>query len=132
MNPVIHFELPAGDRIRAKEFYTSVFGWEANQLGPEMSDYVVVMTTESDEKGPLKPGIINGGIFQKTPQMGTMHPSVVIAVDDVAEHLKKIEAAGGKPLGEILEIPGVGTYAQFQDPEGNQLSILKPSMDMSA
>lgn len=39
MNPVVHFELPVEDRDRASEFYSTVFGWEANKLGPEMGNY---------------------------------------------------------------------------------------------
>jgi uncharacterized protein len=126
MNPVVHFELPADDQKGLADFYASVFGWEFNQLGPEMGNYTVVMTAESDENGPKKLGIINGGIYKKTPEMGSMHPSVVIAVEDVDEHLKKIEAAGGTTHGKPMEIPGVGTYAMFTDPQGNMLSVLKP------
>ena len=35
MNPVVHFEIPAEDRNRMVEFYTRVFGWQAQMLGPE-------------------------------------------------------------------------------------------------
>lgn len=35
-------------------------------------------------------------------------PSVVIAVDDVNEQMKKVTAAGGKVIGEPQEIPGIG------------------------
>ncbi|MBI5227268.1 VOC family protein [Candidatus Micrarchaeota archaeon] len=126
MNPVVHFEMPAEDRKRMINFYRGVFGWEANQLGPNMGDYVVVMTTESDDKGPKKSGIINGGFFQKTKEMGQMHPSVVISVDDIKEHVKKVQKAGGKVLGEPMEIPGVGWYASFIDTEGNRISMLQP------
>jgi hypothetical protein len=48
MNPVVHFEMPARDRERMVDFYTRVFGWRAQQLGPEMGDYVVVTTTDTD------------------------------------------------------------------------------------
>jgi uncharacterized protein len=34
MNPVVHFEIPAEDRSRMAEFYTRVFGWHAQMLGP--------------------------------------------------------------------------------------------------
>ena len=124
-NPVVHFELPAEDRKRMVDFYKKVFGWETNQLGPEMGNYVVVMTTESDKNGPKKPGVINGGFYQKTKEMGETHPSVVIAVDDIKEHIKVVEKSGGKVLGHPVEIPGVGWYAAFIDTEGNKLSMLQ-------
>lgn len=130
MNPVVHFEMPAEDRKRMSNFYTNVFGWETNQLGEDMGNYVVVMTTESDKKGPKKLGVINGGFYQKTDDSRLDHPSVVIQVDDIKEHIKKVKTGGGKILGEPMDIPGVGLYASFIDTEGNRLSMLQPSMEM--
>ena len=52
MNPVVHFEMPAEDRKRMAGFYTNVFGWKIRQLGPEMGNYMVVSTSETDEKTP--------------------------------------------------------------------------------
>jgi len=111
------------------EFYKNTFGWEANQMGPEMGNYVVVMTTESDKTGPLQKGIINGGFFDKTED--NQYPSVVIAVDDIREYMKKVEDAGGKIIdmekpGEPMDIPGVGLYIAFIDTEGNRVSMLQP------
>ncbi|HEY3251396.1 MAG TPA: VOC family protein, partial [Ignavibacteria bacterium] len=66
-NPVVHFEIPAENKDRMVKFYETAFGWNAQRLGPEMGNYVIVKTTETDEKGmPKKPGIINGGLFEKT------------------------------------------------------------------
>ena len=128
MNPVVHFEMPAEDRKRMANFYTSTFGWRTQQLGPEMGEYIVATTTESDEYGrPKTPGAINGGFFQKTNDNGSsQHPSVVIAVEDVKNHMKKIEGAGGKILGEPMEIPGIGLYVSFLDTEGNRVGMLQP------
>lgn len=126
MNPVVHFEMPAEDRKRMADFYTRVFGWQTKQLGPDMGEYVLVTTTESDENGPKKPGAINGGFFQKTDDKSSQYPSVVIAVDDIKEHIKKVEEAGGKVSGEPTEIPGVGLYVSFFDTEGNRVSMLQP------
>jgi len=98
MNPVIHFELPAEDRKRMVTFYEDTFGWKTNQMGEEMGNYVVVTTTECDEMGgtPKVPGQINGGFYQTAPEMGKSHPSVVIEVDDIKDHMKKVVQAGGE------------------------------------
>ena len=57
MNPVVHFEMPASDKGRMIKFYEKAFGWKMQQLGPEMGNYVVVSTTETDEKNrPKTPG----------------------------------------------------------------------------
>ena len=126
MDPVVHFEMPAEDRKRMAQFYAKAFGWQTQMMGPEMNDYVVVTTTESDDNGPKKPGAINGGFFPKKKDWPAQYPSVVISVDDIKASMKKVTAAGGKVLGEPMDIPGVGKYVSFTDTEGNRVSILQP------
>ncbi len=133
MNPVVHFEMPAKDRGRMRKFYETAFGWRTEQLGKEMGEYVLVTTTESDEKTglPKKPGAINGGFYQRTDDPLSQYPSVVIAVDDIKEAMKKVEEAGGRVLGGQVpgkpdDIPGVGLYASFIDTEGNRMGMLEP------
>jgi predicted enzyme related to lactoylglutathione lyase len=126
MNPVVHFEMPAEDRKRMADFYTNVFGWKTQMLGEDMGNYVLATTTDSDEKGPKRPGAINGGFFQKTDDKPSQHPSVVIAVEDIREHMMKVEKAGGEVLGQPWDIPGIGLYVAFFDTEGNRVSMLQP------
>jgi predicted enzyme related to lactoylglutathione lyase len=126
MNPVVHFEMPAENRQRMADFYSKTFGWQTQMLGKDMGNYVIATTTESDEKGPKRPGAINGGFFTKTDDMPAQYPSVVVAVDDINESMKKVMKSGGKVLGEPMEIPGVGQYVSFFDTEGNRVSMLQP------
>jgi len=126
MKPVVHFEMPYDDRTRMAKFYESAFDWQIQMLGEDMGNYVLATTTETDESGPLKPGAINGGFFPKKPDLPAQYPSVVIAVDDVKESIKKVLAAGGKVIGEPMDIPGVGKYFSFSDTEGNRVSMLQP------
>ncbi len=126
MDPVVHFEMPYDNRERMAQFYQSAFGWQMQMLGEDMDNYVLAMTTETGESGPRKPGAINGGFYPNKPDWPAQHPSVVIAVDDVKASMKKVTDAGGKVLGEPMEIPGVGQYVSFIDPEGNRVSMLQP------
>jgi predicted enzyme related to lactoylglutathione lyase len=126
MNPVVHFEMPAEDRKRIADFYTKVFGWKTQQLGEDMGNYVLATTTDSDENGPKKPGAINGGFFQKTDDKPAQYPSVVIGVDDIKEHINRVEKSGGNVLGEPLNIPGIGLYVSFFDTEGNRVGMIQP------
>jgi predicted enzyme related to lactoylglutathione lyase len=129
MNPVVHFEMPADDRKRMADFYSSVFGWQTQFLGEEMGNYVTVTTTETGENGrPKMAGAINGGFFPKRDDNRGQYPSIVIAVEDISEAVKKVNSAGGKVLGEPVNIPGVGWYVSFTDTEGNYVSILQPDM----
>ena len=127
MDPVVHFEMPYEDRERAAKFYTDVFDWQPQMLGSEMGNYMVMMTTETDKVTgrPKVPGSINGGFYKKPEDPMGHAPSFVIAVDDIKVSMKKVEAMGGKILGEPMDIPGVGRYVSFLDTEGNRVSLLQ-------
>ena len=126
MNRVVHFEMPAENQERVTKFYGDVFGWQTQVMGPEMGNYIVATTTESDDNGPKAPGAINGGFFPKRPDWPAQHPSVVIAVDDIRSAMQAVSKAGGEVLGEPMEIPGVGQYVAFYDTERNRVSMLQP------
>jgi predicted enzyme related to lactoylglutathione lyase len=126
MNPVVHFEMPYDDRQRMAQFYASAFGWQTQLLGKDMGYYVLATTTETDAQGPKKPGAINGGFFPKQPDWPAQHPSIVIAVENITDAVRRATEAGGKVLGETMEIPGVGHYVSFTDTEGNRVSMLQP------
>ncbi len=135
MNPVVHFEMPYEDKDRMVNFYSQAFGWQAQMLGSDMGNYVVVTTTEGDEKTkrPKEPGAINGGFYKKPNDPDGQYPSVVIAVEDIHEAIKMVKESGGKVIGgqkkngEPDNIPGVGMYASIIDTEGNRISLLQPS-----
>lgn len=134
MNPVVHFEMPADDIKRMSDFYAKAFGWQAKDMGPDMGNYVVVTTSESDPNDlagrPKNPGTINGGLFPRTKD--NQYPSVVISVEDIREAMKKVTEAGGTVIGggyaagEPDDIPGVGLYIAVMDTEGNRISLLQP------
>ena len=67
MSSVVHFEMPYDDRERMAKFYQKAFGWQTQTLGEEMGNYVLATTTEKNESGPIRPGAINGGFFQRNP-----------------------------------------------------------------
>lgn len=128
-NPVVHFEMPYEDRDRAAKFYASAFGWKMNKLGPEMGNYMTAYTAETGEDRMVKaPGTINGGFYKRSPDPSSHAPSVVIAVEDIGEAMKKVVAAGGKIMSEKPEeIPGIGRWVSFRDSEGTRVSMLQPN-----
>jgi len=128
MNAVVHFELPYDNRERIARFYQSAFGWKMQMLGPEMGNYVVTTTAEEDAAPDGMRGAINGGFFPRDTSKPAQHPSVVVGVPDIQVAMKAVKDAGGEVLGTPMEIPGVGQYVAFQDPEGNRLSMLQPLM----
>lgn len=128
-DPVVHFEMPVRNRKRVSKFYSTAFGWSMIESGAEMGHYIMAHTGETDKNGmPQKPGFINGGFYTEDPKVPAPYPSVVIAVKNIEDSMKKIKKAGGKILGKPMDIPGVGKYVSFTDTEGNRVSILQPSM----
>lgn len=128
MNPVVHFEMPAKDKKRVSEFYTNAFGWNMQQMGAEMGNYIVAQTTETDENSMVKtPGNINGGFYEYKDEAGFKSPSVVISVDNLKESIEKVRQAGGQVVGLQMEIPGIGSYISIQDTEGNRVGMLQPA-----
>lgn len=126
MNSVVHFEMPSEDAKRVSDFYSNVFGWKMSIMGPEMGDYITAATAPSNEQGmSTQVGAINGGFFKKSEN--NKYPSVVIGVEDIKAHMEKVTQAGGKILGEAIEIPTVGWYVSFEDTEGNRASLLQPA-----
>lgn len=118
MNRVSFFEIPSKDLERSKKFYTDLFGWQLNNLD---EDNIMATTTQSDENGqPTSPGAINGSIFRAT-KIGAAN--FVIEVDDIDAYLKKIEEAGGKIAVPKTDVPGMGSYARFLDPDKNTVGI---------
>jgi len=61
---IIHFEIPAADAEKLKQFYAGLFGWKiAKYSGP--MEYWMIQTVPTDDKGMLlRPGV-NGGMVKK-------------------------------------------------------------------
>jgi predicted enzyme related to lactoylglutathione lyase len=121
MRKVVHFEIPADDESRAREFYRSVFDWQLQEM-PEQQ-YTIAMTTRVDEQTqlPTEPGAINGGLMKRSAD--TPSPVITVEVDAIDDALKQIEAAGGSIVRPRTEIPGMGAFAYFKDTESNVVGL---------
>ena len=119
---LVHFEIPAKDVDKLKQFYEQVFGWKIIQY-PSPLDYWLIQTVPVDEKGaPLRPGI-NGGMFRKQkPEMKSIN---YFAVESINDYLDKIQKLGGKVISPKQEVPNVGWTAAAEDPEGNQFALFQ-------
>ena len=67
----------------------------------------------------------SGEVSLANPEMS--HPGVMIyvEVEDLQATLDKAESLGSKTTMPIMEIPGMVTLAQFSDPDGNVIGIVK-------
>ncbi len=111
---VVHFEITGKDGKRLQSFYGNLFGWKID--ANNVMNYGIV-DTQSE-------GGIGGGIG---PSNGQSRVTFYIQVDDLQKYLDKVEAAGGKVIVPVTEIPDMVTFAQFADPEGNVIGLVKES-----
>ena len=115
-NAVVHWELMSKDPAKISAFYEKVFAWKIQHV-PEM-DYRMVETGGE--------GGINGGILKpkhEGPWPGNM--TFYINVDDLASYRERVVAAGGRILVEEQEVPGMGSFSLFADPEGRMIGLWK-------
>ena len=111
MPRVVHFELSAQDPDRLQQFYRGVFAWEFTSWGGDQEYWLIKTGPDS------VPGIDGGMGRRNDDRVGGVNS---IAVDSLEQTLALIEKHGGQAVTPKMEIPGVGTIAYFDDPEGNR------------
>ncbi len=110
-NPVVHFEIGCRDSEKAKAFYSSVFGWNIQPMGPAM-----MIDTGSDQG--IAGHIVSLG---HEPHNFT---NIYVEVDDLQAAIDKAVAEGGRLVVPPMPIP-TGEFAWIADPEGLILGLFK-------
>jgi uncharacterized protein len=110
--PVTWFEVTSSQPKELHTFYKKVFGWKVDEVE---GGYGIVDTDSGSG--------IAGGIGQAE---GPNQVTFYIEVDDLKKFLKRVETNGGKTVVPIVETPMV-TFAQFADPQGNVIGLVKSS-----
>ncbi|MBL8745247.1 MAG: VOC family protein [Phycisphaerae bacterium] len=119
--PVVHFEIGCQNIEKARRFFGEVFGWEyAPNVVPNNAAMV-------GNLGPFaaSPTAGIGGHLNSLGHPPHQYVTVYIQVDDIEQALAKIERASGSTLIPKQEVPGMGWFAWFKDPEGNVLGLWK-------
>jgi predicted enzyme related to lactoylglutathione lyase len=111
-HPVIHFEIGGSDGGRLAGFYGDLFGWKIQDAGP---GYWLVTPEDSG---------IGGGLMQTRAGMPS-YVTVYVATDDLQATLDRAVELGGAQVVEPTEIPGVGWFALFRDPDDNIVGLLR-------
>jgi predicted enzyme related to lactoylglutathione lyase len=113
-NPVVHFEIISRDAPAALAFYNDLFGWDVD--ADNEFNYGIVQKQGDEGIGG---GI--GGSFDGEQSFVTFY----VQVDDLQGTLDRAEAMGGRTVMPPMEIPGAVTMAQFVDPEGHRIGLVK-------
>jgi predicted enzyme related to lactoylglutathione lyase len=117
-NNVEFFAINADDVPRARQFYTTVFGWEFEPWGPP--GFYLIAT------GHEKAGGHSGGLQERRELVRGQKMigfECTIGVENIDETIRAIEAQGGRLAAPKFHIPTVGTVAYFTDTEGNVVGI---------
>jgi predicted enzyme related to lactoylglutathione lyase len=112
-NPVTWFEILGKDGAALQKFYADLFGWNIDAANP--MNYG--MTQGQD-------GGIGGGIAAS--QDGNSMVTVYISVDDLQAALDKAKSLGGEIVMPPMDVPNGPKIAQFKDPQGNLIGLMKP------
>lgn len=113
--PVVHWEINARDARRLQKFYATLFDWTIDTENPLR--YGMVLTKAGTG--------INGGIGQNDPFTPAPGVTFYVEVGDAEAALDRAVSLGAKIITPVTEIPGMVTFALFQDPEGNVIGLLK-------
>lgn len=119
--PVVHFEIGVKDLDKAQKFYGPLFGWEFQGFGPQTA--MVMNLGQHCEK--KTEGI--GGHLNSLGHPPHQYVTFYAQVDNIEATLEQITKLGGKTMIPPQEVPGMGHFAWFQDPEGNCVGLWKPS-----
>jgi uncharacterized protein len=107
---ICYVEIPANDVERSAAFYQDAFGWKSRKRGDGSLAF---------DDGV---GEVSGTWVKGRPPMSDVGILVYIMVDNAADAVRKVVAAGGEitqPLG--MDAPEI--TARFRDPAGNIFGI---------
>jgi len=110
---IVHVEISAKDRKALSKFYADVFGWEM-----EDADQMNYTTFKAGDG-------VGGGFNPVNEQNPAGTVTVYIETEDVTASLKAVQKAGGTILVPESEIPGMGKFGMFRDPQGNMIGLYK-------
>lgn len=105
-----YVEFPAKDLNKTKTFFSTVFGWQFEDFGPEYTAF--------SNQG------LDGGFFKSDQITSTKTGSALIVFfsNDLESTQNKIEAAKGTICKPIFSFPG-GRRFHFCDPNGNEYAV---------
>ena len=111
------FELMTNDVDAAKDFYSKLFGWETEKMEMEGGMIYTVVKVNGEAAGGMM------GMPSGAGGMPSMW-GIYVTVDDVDETARSVKKMGGKVLVAPQDIPQVGRFCVFQDPQGAILSAI--------
>jgi uncharacterized protein len=106
---IVHFEIPADDTAKSREFWGSLFGWQF-QAFPGPSEYHMTQIGEST----------GGAITNMEP--GKRGTRAYFSVDDIKAGAARVNELGGQ-ASDPMPVPEMGWFVTCTDPHGNEFGL---------
>ena len=106
---IVHFEIPADDTARGREFWGSLFGWQFEAY-PGPSEYHMARTSDTT------------GAAITNMEPGKRGLRAYFDVDDIRQGVARVKELGGE-AGDALPVPGMGWFSLCRDTEGNEFGL---------
>lgn len=119
--PIVHFEIGCQNSAKTKQFYAELLGWTFEGYGS--AEMVTNIGPSFDGGAPKSPGI--AGHINSLGHPPHQYVTVYAEVDDLQRTLDHATRLGGKVVVPIMEVPNMGHFAWFSDPEGNCIGLWK-------
>jgi len=120
-------ESGAADIESSSRFYEGLFGWDVDQRTlPDGGTYVRFLVRGGPVAGMYAVEAADGLVGVPSHWL-----SYVSVVDAVAT-LDNAVALGATPFGDVVEVPGVVTVAEFSDPAGALCGLWQPGSHIGA
>ncbi len=117
----VWFELATTDQSAAKQFYSSLLGWQAEDspMGPEMI-YTMFRLNGRDAAGSYT--------MKAEDQALGIPPNwlIYVSVDNADAAVASALEHGGSAMSPAFDVPNVGRMAVLQDPDGAVFAIFQP------
>lgn len=108
---ICYLEIPAMTAEASADFYSAIFGWKVRRRG-------------DGELAFDDPGGVSGTWVKESDRTPDEQTRIYIMVDVIADTLKQIQDAGGRVLTPRTDIgQGLGAFAAFADPVGNEFGL---------
>jgi predicted enzyme related to lactoylglutathione lyase len=110
-------ELMTRDVDGSKKFYKQVLGWEMEEMPMEGGAYTIIKAGGQGVAGIM-------AMPPKVPKEVPSHWAAYVTVDDADAVAKKAQDAGATIVVPPTDVPKVGRFCTFQDPQGAVLSVM--------
>jgi predicted enzyme related to lactoylglutathione lyase len=116
-------ELVSTDPSKAAAFYAKVFGWQPRPMDMGGGMTYTLLDRPGTDNGKGQP-IGAGGIMKNPPGVQQSFWIAYVGVDNTDKQCQRCEKLGGKVMVPPQDIPNVGRFACWSDPQGAAIAVI--------